>query len=259
MAIGEEFPQAEVIGTDIAKIQPGAAPSNVFFEIDDAEEEGGWTWPENDFDMIHFRYMAGAFTDWKHIYHEAFRHLKPGGWIEVIDFDDHDTFRTYFGEDSEVDYLLSVLQEAAIRSGRVRGEDHLRTRALTDIGFVDVSVLEKHIPMGIWPDDEEEQKIGKHFLVAQLSGVEAICLRLLSEQMEWEEEEIKHVCHNVVETIKSVALDPEKSKGMGLNIKILVGRKPLSDERLGVIPANNMGGGVRTMLNGNSAVTINGS
>jgi hypothetical protein len=61
--MGEEYPQAEVIGTDIAKIQPSAVPPNVFFEIDDAEEESGWTYPDDNFDLVHFRSMKGAFRD----------------------------------------------------------------------------------------------------------------------------------------------------------------------------------------------------
>ena len=39
MAMGDEYPEAEIVGTDIAKIQPSAVPLNVFFEIDDAEED----------------------------------------------------------------------------------------------------------------------------------------------------------------------------------------------------------------------------
>ena len=65
MDMGDEFPNAEVIGTDIAKIQPDAAPSNVFFQIDDAEDEE-WTW-EDDFDLVHLRSMQGAFMDWQRI------------------------------------------------------------------------------------------------------------------------------------------------------------------------------------------------
>jgi len=60
MAMGDEYPDAEIIGTDIARIQPTATPLNVFFEIEDAEEETGWTWSENEFDLVHFRYMKGV-------------------------------------------------------------------------------------------------------------------------------------------------------------------------------------------------------
>jgi ubiquinone/menaquinone biosynthesis C-methylase UbiE len=56
--MGERYPNSEVIGTDIANIQARAAPPNVFWELDDAEEEGGWTWPDNKFDLVHLRYLC---------------------------------------------------------------------------------------------------------------------------------------------------------------------------------------------------------
>jgi ubiquinone/menaquinone biosynthesis C-methylase UbiE len=63
IAMGEQYPGAEVIGIDIAKLQPSAVPQNVFFEIADAEEELGWTYAEDSFDLVHFRTMMGAFKD----------------------------------------------------------------------------------------------------------------------------------------------------------------------------------------------------
>jgi SAM-dependent methyltransferase len=226
MAMAEEFPNTEVIGTDIAQIQPAAGPPNVFFEIDDAEEEYGWTWPEDEFDLVHLRSMAGAFTDWQYIYREAIRHLKPGGWLEVIDFDNHSGLLSYFSEGSDVKRWLTAVNEASKQSGRPRGEAHLNPELLTQIGFEDVSVSGKMIPTGAWPEDEEKQKVGKHFLVTQLCGVEALCLRPLTEQLGWKIEDIRKIVDSVTESVRSVAMDPEKSKGMGFNVKVLVGRKP---------------------------------
>ncbi|EDN91241.1 hypothetical protein SS1G_00644 [Sclerotinia sclerotiorum 1980 UF-70] len=141
MGMGDLWPSAEIIGTDIAKVQPTAVPLNVFFEIDDAEEEGGWTWPPNEFDLIHLRNMAGAFGDWDHIYSEAYIHLKPGGWIEIMDFDDHKAFLTFFDEDSPIPALLRDMEEAARISGRPRGIAHLEQEKLRKLGFVDVKAL----------------------------------------------------------------------------------------------------------------------
>jgi SAM-dependent methyltransferase len=226
MAMADEYPNAEVIGTDIAQIQPAAVPLNVFFEIDDAEEEGGWTWPEDDFDLVHLRSMAGAFKDWEHIYREAIRHIKPGGWLEVIDYDNHTGFLSYFKDDSAMIKWLAAVNEASRRSGKPRGDAHLSPELLTRIGFVDVSLSEKIIPMGVWPEDKEAQKVGKHFLVTQLSGIEALCLRPLTEQLGWKIEDVREIIKAVTETTRSVAMDPVRSKGMSFTVKVLVGRKP---------------------------------
>ncbi|KAF4625057.1 hypothetical protein G7Y89_g13111 [Cudoniella acicularis] len=229
MAMGDEYPEAEVIGTDIAKIQPSAVPLNVFFEIDDAEEEGGWTWAEDEFDLIHFRSMAGAFKSWEYIYREAYRHLKPGGWIEVIDFDDHRTFLSYFPDDSGVKGWLADIGEASKISGRSRSSAHLEKKSLEDLGYIDVKTKSRTIPFGIWPEDPEAQQIGKHFLVAQLCGIEALCLRPLTETLGWDPVEVRRMCDIVTNGVRAIALDAEGAKGLGVKVKVLVGRKPGGD------------------------------
>lgn len=232
MAMGEDYPEAEVIGTDLAKIQPSARPLNVFFEIEDAEEEGGWIWGENEFDLVHFRYMCGAFADWKYIYKESFRCLKPGGWIEVIDFDDHKGALQYFQGNSEVHGWLSAIKEGSGRAGRPRTVQHLEPEYLASLGFTDVKCTNYDIPMGPWRDDIEGQTVGKHFLVATIAGIEAVSLRVLSEHMGWEYSEIMRLCEVVRDACWKTALDTEKSKGMSFRVKVLTGRKPGGSETL---------------------------
>ncbi|RDL35374.1 putative Demethylmenaquinone methyltransferase [Venustampulla echinocandica] len=230
MAMGDEYPEAEVIGTDIAKIQPSAVPLNVYFEIDDAEEEGGWTWPKDEFDLIHFRAMLGAFKDWRYIYSETYQHLKPGGWVEVFDFDDHQTLMTHFDKELEIDKFLAAIAEATRIGGRPRSYTHLEPKFLAELGFVDISTSTTMIPMGSWSDDPGERQAGKHFLVAQLCGLEALCLRPLTEVLGWDPEEVRRICGIIATGVKAMALDHEKAKGLGFNVRVLVGRKPFPDE-----------------------------
>jgi SAM-dependent methyltransferase len=260
IAMGEQWPECEVVGTDIAKIQPSAVPLNVFFEIDDAEEEYGWTWPDDEFDLVHFRHMAGAFSSWSDIYKEAHRSLKPGGWIEVLDFDNHDrTLLSFFAEDSEVSTWLRTINECSQSSGKPRGAAHLEPEVLAGAGFVDINVTEKVIPMGIWPDNKEDKLLGRHFLVAQLCGIESLCLRPFTEQMGWGVEKIRTLCGQVTDAVRTVSMDPN-SKGLGFTVRILTGRKPgepdmAEGDAESVLTAtvngtNGMNGGTTT--NGNS-------
>lgn len=230
MAMGDEYPDAEIIGIDIAKIQPSAVPLNVFFEIDDAEEEGGWTWPENEFDMVHFRTMAGAFRSWDAMYLEAFKHLKPGGWVEVIDFDNHKKLFSYFSKESGVLKWAAAITEAARISGRDRTGKHLEPERLEALGYVDVSVQTRLLPLGIWPEDPETRQIGKHNLVAQLSGLEAVCLRPLTEVLGWDPIEVRRICQVVNESFRALALDPVKGHGLGIGVRIMTGRKPGAED-----------------------------
>ncbi len=81
--MADEFPSAEIIGTDISPTQPSWTPPNVNFQIDDAQLE--WTFPENSFDFIHVRYLHGAISDWKAFYQQVYRCLKPGGWFQQLE------------------------------------------------------------------------------------------------------------------------------------------------------------------------------
>lgn len=59
-------------------------PPNCILEVDDVTKE--WTYREK-FDLIHLRMMIGAFTksQAKEFYRQAYKHLKPGGWIEQVE------------------------------------------------------------------------------------------------------------------------------------------------------------------------------
>ncbi|TAQ88305.1 hypothetical protein B7494_g3397 [Chlorociboria aeruginascens] len=230
MEMGELWPDAEIIGTDIAKVQPSAVPLNVYFEIEDAEEEGGWTFEENDFDLIHLRNMAGAFTDWKYIYREAFKHLKPGGWIEILDFNDHTDVMKFFNPNSPVPKIHPIVVEASIRSGRPRTTHHLKPQALSDIGFVDVQATDYDIPLGLWPEDPNAKDMGKYWMVMQCRALEPTCLRLLTRWAGWTADEVRKACVLVEEDVKKIAMDREKAAGLAFRFTVLVGRKPGGEE-----------------------------
>ncbi|KAF7190415.1 Secondary metabolism regulator laeA [Pseudocercospora fuligena] len=52
--MGDLYPEAEVVGTDLSPIQPQFVPPNVRFVIDDATDE--WTFPPDHFDFIFSTY-----------------------------------------------------------------------------------------------------------------------------------------------------------------------------------------------------------
>lgn len=64
-------------------IQPSWVPPNCKFTMDDAEKP--WTYADNTFDFIHFRNVAQAISNWPAVMAEAYRCLKPGGYIEMAD------------------------------------------------------------------------------------------------------------------------------------------------------------------------------
>lgn len=86
LEMAEDFPDAEIIGTDLSPIQPNFVPPNCRFFVDDAESD--WTFTQDEaFDYIHVRALCGGIGDWKQFLQQAYRHLKPGGWVEVQEYE----------------------------------------------------------------------------------------------------------------------------------------------------------------------------
>lgn len=82
----DSYPAAEVIGTDLSPIQPSWVPPNLHFLVDDAESP--WLFSASrPFDFIHARDLGGAIADWPRLLRQAYGHLRPGGWIELQEFE----------------------------------------------------------------------------------------------------------------------------------------------------------------------------
>ena len=84
--MAEDFPHAEIVGTDLSPIQPSFSPPNCRFFVDDAESD--WTFTRDEaFDSVHARSMCGGIGDWPWFLRQAFSHLKPGGWFEAQEYE----------------------------------------------------------------------------------------------------------------------------------------------------------------------------
>lgn len=214
IAMGEQFPDAQIIAMDLGIFPTSEAPDNVSFEIDNAEEK--WTFTE-PFNFIHFRHLAGSFTSWKSVYQQAFQHLLPGGYLEVLDFD-----YTEVAGLVNADYLhiyASAIRSAAELSRYPRSLAHLEPAFLASMGFVEVTTHLLNVPIGTWRDDRAT--LGKMCLVALLEGLEAHSLRLLTKCKNWTAEEVRDLCDKVKEELATL------KRGSFFPVHVVVAQKPL--------------------------------
>ncbi|KAL5051217.1 hypothetical protein BDW71DRAFT_194268 [Aspergillus fruticulosus] len=221
------YPNATIIATDIGVFDNGLGSTidlpNVSFQLDDARDE--WTYHE-PFDLIHLRGLAGAFSDWPAIYRQAFRHLIPGGYIEISDADPAaDIVSIPNPEDSYLSIFTSAMRSAAKTAGYPRDLCHLLPNVLTTAGFVDVHVIERTIPVGIWPDDPREKTLGKMALIALLEGLEAYSLRQLTATGDWTEEGVRNLC-------AKVKMELLAAGRLTARVKTVTARKPFSRAHL---------------------------
>jgi trans-aconitate methyltransferase len=139
LEMAEDFPSANIIGTDLSPIQPTWAPPNCGFFIDDAESD--WTYsPSEAFDYIHSRSMGGGIGDWPRLFRQAYAHLKPGGWFEVQEFE------TWVLSDDGTHSCAEIvldwqdrLNQASEQFGKPMNVARQLSAWMEDAGFVDVS------------------------------------------------------------------------------------------------------------------------
>lgn len=136
--VADQFPSAQVVGTDLSPIQPAWVPPNVQFYIDDLENE--WLYDADDaFDLVHTRVMGGSISDWDRFISQAYTHLKPGGWLEL-----HEPESWIMSDDDSKDRLefTTQFQTECVRAAEKFGKDlnlaHTHKQRLIDSGFADV-------------------------------------------------------------------------------------------------------------------------
>lgn len=169
----DEFPNAEVIGTDVTPIQPSWVPPNVKFELEDCNQE--WTWPDNTFDFVNLRYLVGVVDNWDALFRNAYRVAKPGAWVESWVPSSH-----FLSDDGSVkeggalDQWSKVFREGGKRIGKTFSvfEDNLQRTGMEAAGFVDIQTKDFNIPLGIWPEDKTEAEKGLWFKMAVESDLE---------------------------------------------------------------------------------------
>ena len=134
----DEFPGSTVVGTDLSPIQPSWVPPNLEFFVDDVENI--WTYSSTEsFDFIHGRAMSGSIKDWSKLYSQAFNHLKPGGWIEMQEYETWGK-----SDDGTIDnakFLMewqAKIDEASAVFGKKMNVAETHKQKLIDAGFVDV-------------------------------------------------------------------------------------------------------------------------
>jgi SAM-dependent methyltransferase len=183
----DAFPEAAVTGLDLSPIQPTWVPPNVRFVVDDVNN--ALTYPDATFDYVHIRYMTGCVKDWTVLYQEAYRVLKPGGWIEHMDCsvglwcDDGS-----IPEGSVFDQWVDMFKKA----GPIMGqsffviEDDAFVKKMEEAGFGDIKTTVVKMPVGPWPRDGKLKEIGGVNLFAMHRDVEAFALYVTTTVLKWE-------------------------------------------------------------------------
>ncbi|KAL1971102.1 hypothetical protein VTN77DRAFT_53 [Rasamsonia byssochlamydoides] len=214
----DEYPSAQVIGTDLSPIQPQWVPPNCVFEIDDFDTD--WLY-KTKFDYIHGRELEGCSADEDRLFRQAFEHLKPGGYFE---FDG--AYAHFLSDDDTAQKAencqswLQKLRDASEKFGKSIEDVRQWKEKMEKAGFVDVKEEIFKVPIGAWPKDPKLKEIGKFQQVQQIQAADSYTPALFSRVLGWTSEEIEVLLAKVRNELK------DRSLHMYIPIYFVYGRKP---------------------------------
>ncbi|KAK3196433.1 hypothetical protein K4F52_000315 [Lecanicillium sp. MT-2017a] len=158
MDIGDEFPQAEVIGVDLSPIQPTFVPPNVRFIIDNIEDE--WEYPD-PLDYVFGRMLVGSVGDWPKFIAQSFDNLRSGGWLELQDMVLHpQCIDDSLKEDSFIKKWADAMLDSTARINRFADSGIHYKQQMIDAGFINVTEVVYKWPTNTWPKNDPYRDIG---------------------------------------------------------------------------------------------------
>ncbi|KAK1671376.1 methyltransferase, partial [Colletotrichum godetiae] len=164
-------------------------PINVAFIVDDAEAE--WLYPENSLDYVHVRNMGAAIKDWEKLLAQAFRTLKPRGWIELQEMKwnfncDDDTMPP----DYTLTKMMKFVCEGLGKFGIEADVADVNPKRLDDAGFVKKVEDVQKVPVGEWPKREDLKMIGAYCKAVLYDGIHGVTVGPLTRGLGWSAPEV---------------------------------------------------------------------
>ncbi|PCD46662.1 hypothetical protein AU210_002063 [Fusarium oxysporum f. sp. radicis-cucumerinum] len=219
----DQYPNAQVIGTDLSPIQPDWVPPNVRFELEDATSN--WTWSNDSIDFVHMRYLIGAITDWGALFKEAFRCCKPGAFVESVEVNP-----TFLSDDETASDVMAVqtwnklFREASKAFGRSFCEIEGDVELLAAAGFVDLQVTDFKVPVGGWAKDSKLRQVGQFLRATIENDLEGYTLMAWQQFLGWPRDEYELFLMDMRKALR------DKKVHSYIRVRFINARKP-SDAR----------------------------
>ncbi|KAG5784974.1 hypothetical protein H9Q73_001347 [Fusarium xylarioides] len=226
--MADEYPSAEVVGTDISAVQPAFVPPNCSFQIDDVQLD--WTFKPDEFDLIHIRYLYGAIDDWKKLYRQSFAHVRPGGWVESLEID-IETHSENPKIEKDEGHIFKKWCKLFFECGRKTGRtweiarDGRQEEYMREAGFTDLSSKSWKLPVGGWPQDKKLKHIGLYNGAFIDHSIDAFAIFPIGEILGWSKEEVTVLVSQMRKALKEPRALPY------FNVRMVYGRKPESSPK----------------------------
>ncbi|KND89643.1 hypothetical protein TOPH_05690 [Tolypocladium ophioglossoides CBS 100239] len=221
--MGDLFPSARVIATDLSPIQPEQVPPNVSFYVEDSSDP--WEYSQT-FDYVHTRAVSGCWSSFeKQVAQQAFAALEPGGWFESQEVDS-----TIGCDDGTLDPEGPMA--TWFRDFTAAGESCDRSivvgATLKDVyervGFVDVQERIFKIPTNGWAKNETLKELGRMWERNLLQGLSGFSFSMFNRVFGWTPEQTEVALVNVRRELSDMRIHAY------MPVYVVWGRKPFPGE-----------------------------
>jgi hypothetical protein len=217
--VGDEYPEAEIVGIDLSPIQPSWVPPNVRFIVDDAEDE--WPYRAGSFDFVHARHVCMAIKDWPRLVQQAHASLRPGAWLELQEIRfvvlcDDGSVPPGYGYGRFTDLMCDGFAKFNLFPRQMERNAAL----LRDGGFVGVQEQVFKLPIGTWPRDANMRAVGLYCRTMLVDALQGMAMATLTRGMGWTPQEVELFLVDVRRSLMDSSIHSY------LTFHIVTGQKP---------------------------------
>ncbi|OHW94774.1 methyltransferase domain-containing protein [Colletotrichum incanum] len=197
----DDNPASTVIGVDLSPVQPSYVPPNAYFQIEDIEEEP-WSFSQK-FDFIHSRMNTGGVRDIPKLFRQAYKNMKPGGWIEVTDGATATSDDGTLKEDSALYQWNQFLSKGTEALGTPFGSAPKYKEWLQGAGFINVKEVIFKWPTNPWAKHPRHKELGTWNYENIMMGLEGLCIGVFTRVLGWPKEKVDDFLAEVRNDLKN--------------------------------------------------------
>ncbi|RAL16659.1 class I SAM-dependent methyltransferase [Aspergillus homomorphus CBS 101889] len=203
--VAHKYPDATVVGVDLAPIQPPNHPRNCEFYAP-FDFEAPWAMGEDHWDLIHLQMGCGSVVGWPNLYRKIFAHLKPGCWFEQVEIDFEPRCNNRPLEKMAFWHWYQYLKQATQDAMHpIAHNSHETIKHLEEAGFTQINHQIVGLPLNPWIPDKHESRVARWYNLAISESIETLSLAPFSRIYHWPLDKIKRISDEV----KSEAFNPD--------------------------------------------------
>lgn len=198
--MSKKYPGADFQGMDLANMSPESLYVNVNTRSH-VDFESPWSLGENSFDLIHMQMGLGSVSNWPLLFEKVWRHLKPGGYFELVELDwtpqcaDHTLPPGVL-----TDWWHKWIKPLYNSVGRRIEYDHNTENVLRTVPFHVTNHHVYKVPLNGWSNNPRERIAGTWWENAMAfgqecgHGFEALSLQILTGIGRWPADAARKLC-----------------------------------------------------------------